>query len=49
MGKLSHLGVSAAQKRSTLFYANQQKPSALFRALFFHHHPVPEPIPLGRV
>ena len=35
LGKLSHLGVSAAPKRSTLSYANQHRPSALFRALFF--------------
>ncbi|CAO0819949.1 hypothetical protein DFAR_1260002 [Desulfarculales bacterium] len=34
-GKLSHFGVSAAPKRSTLPYANQHKPSILFRALFF--------------
>lgn len=35
LGKLSHLGVSAAPNRSTLSYANQHRPSALFRALFF--------------
>ncbi|CAO0821504.1 hypothetical protein DFAR_2410008 [Desulfarculales bacterium] len=35
LGKLSHLGVSAAPKRSTLSYANQHRPSSLFRALFF--------------
>ncbi|CAO0822790.1 hypothetical protein DFAR_3290038 [Desulfarculales bacterium] len=35
LGKLSHLGVSAAQKRSTLSYANQHRPSALSLALFF--------------
>ncbi|CAO0820762.1 hypothetical protein DFAR_1870004 [Desulfarculales bacterium] len=35
LGKLSHLGVSAAPKRSTLSYANQHRPSALLRALFF--------------
>jgi len=34
-GKLSHLGVSAAPKKSTLSYANQHRPSALFRDLFF--------------
>ncbi|CAO0822064.1 hypothetical protein DFAR_2800025 [Desulfarculales bacterium] len=34
-GKLSHLGVSAVPKRSTLPYANQHRPSILFRALFF--------------
>ncbi|CAO0824703.1 hypothetical protein DFAR_850001 [Desulfarculales bacterium] len=35
MGKLSHLGVIAVPKKSTLFYANQHRPSSLFRALFF--------------
>ncbi|CAO0821646.1 hypothetical protein DFAR_2510006 [Desulfarculales bacterium] len=35
MGKLSHLNVSTAPKRSTLSYVNQHKPSSLFRALFF--------------
>ncbi|MFH1060661.1 MAG: DUF4372 domain-containing protein [Pseudomonadota bacterium] len=35
LGKLSHLGVSAAPKRSILSYANQHRTSALFRALFF--------------
>ncbi|CAO0823795.1 hypothetical protein DFAR_3920003 [Desulfarculales bacterium] len=35
MGKLSLPGASAVPKRSTLAYANQHKPSALFRALFF--------------
>ncbi|CAO0822959.1 hypothetical protein DFAR_330017 [Desulfarculales bacterium] len=35
LGKLSHLGVSVAPKRSTLSYANQHRPSPLFRALFF--------------
>ncbi|CAO0821341.1 hypothetical protein DFAR_2280015 [Desulfarculales bacterium] len=35
MGKLSHLEASAAPKRSTLSYANQHRPSSLFRALFF--------------
>ncbi|CAO0824822.1 hypothetical protein DFAR_940016 [Desulfarculales bacterium] len=35
MGKLSHLGASAAPKKSTLFYANQHRPSFLFRALSF--------------
>lgn len=34
-GKLSHLGVGAAPKKSTLSYANQHRPAALFRALFF--------------
>ncbi|CAO0820388.1 hypothetical protein DFAR_1540039 [Desulfarculales bacterium] len=27
LGKLSHIGVSAAPKRSTRFYANQHRPS----------------------
>ncbi|CAO0822247.1 hypothetical protein DFAR_2910021 [Desulfarculales bacterium] len=35
LGKLSHLGVSAAPKKSTLFYTNQHRPSFLFRVLFF--------------
>ncbi|CAO0820282.1 hypothetical protein DFAR_1470027 [Desulfarculales bacterium] len=35
LDKLSHLEVSAAPKRSTLPYANQHRPSSLFRALFF--------------
>ncbi|CAO0823401.1 hypothetical protein DFAR_3690041 [Desulfarculales bacterium] len=35
LGKLSHFGVSAAPKKSTLSYANQHRPSPLFRALFF--------------
>ncbi|CAO0820270.1 hypothetical protein DFAR_1470015 [Desulfarculales bacterium] len=35
LGKLPRLGMSAAQKRSTLSYANQHRPSSLFRALFF--------------
>ncbi|CAO0824401.1 hypothetical protein DFAR_630040 [Desulfarculales bacterium] len=35
LGTLSHLEVSAAPKRSTLSYANQHRPSSLFRALFF--------------
>ncbi|CAO0822519.1 hypothetical protein DFAR_3140002 [Desulfarculales bacterium] len=35
LGKLSHLGGSAAPKRFTLSYANQHRPSVLFRALFF--------------
>ncbi|CAO0819864.1 hypothetical protein DFAR_1150022 [Desulfarculales bacterium] len=35
MGKLSHLEVSAAPRRSTLSYANQHRPSSLFRVLFF--------------
>ncbi|CAO0821155.1 hypothetical protein DFAR_2180004 [Desulfarculales bacterium] len=35
LGKLSHLEVSAVPKKSTLSYANQHRPSSLFRALFF--------------
>lgn len=34
-GKLSHLGLSAAPKRSTLSYANQHRPYALFERLFY--------------
>ncbi|CAO0824191.1 hypothetical protein DFAR_490003 [Desulfarculales bacterium] len=35
LGKLSHLEVSAAPEKSTLSYANQHRPSAWFRVLFF--------------
>ncbi|CAO0823178.1 hypothetical protein DFAR_340061 [Desulfarculales bacterium] len=35
LGKLSHLEVSAAPKKSTLSYANQHRPSTLFRTLVF--------------
>lgn len=35
LGKLSHLGLLAAPKRSTLSYANAHRPSAFFEALFW--------------
>ena len=34
-GKLKHLGLPAAPKRSTLAYANAHRPSALFEDLFY--------------
>ena len=34
-GKLNHLGVGSAPKRSTLSYANSHRPAALFRDVFF--------------
>ena len=34
-GKLSHLGVSAAPKRSTLSYANEHRPHEVYRDFFF--------------
>jgi hypothetical protein len=34
-GKLRHLGLPAAPKRSTLAYANSHRPSALFEDLFY--------------
>ena len=34
-GKLRHLGLPAAPKRSTLAYANAHRPSALFENLFY--------------
>lgn len=34
-GKLTHLGLSKAPKRSTLSYANQHRPAALFADLFW--------------
>jgi hypothetical protein len=34
-GKLRHLGLSVAPKRSTLAYANSHRPSALFEDLFY--------------
>jgi hypothetical protein len=33
-GKLQHLGVGAAPKRSTLSYANEHRPAALFEGVF---------------
>ena len=35
VGKLAHLGLSGAPKRSTLSYANSHRPSELYRDLFF--------------
>jgi hypothetical protein len=35
MGKLAHLGVAKAPKRSTLSYANEHRPDALFEDLFW--------------
>ena len=34
-GKLRHLGLPSAPKRSTLAYANAHRPSALFEDLFY--------------
>ena len=34
-GKLNHLGVAEAPKRSTLCYANAHRPAALYRDVFF--------------
>lgn len=35
LGKLTHLGVGRAPNKSTLSYANQHRPAALFEDLFF--------------
>ncbi len=35
LGKLTHLGVGRAPKRSTLSYANGHRPAALYEALFW--------------
>lgn len=35
LGKLKHLGISDAPNKSTLAYANQQRPAALFQQLFW--------------
>ena len=35
LGKLKHLGIDDAPKRSTLSYANEHRPAALFEDLFF--------------
>lgn len=35
-GKLSHLGISEAPKKSTLAYANEHRPWAVYRDVFFH-------------
>ena len=36
VGKLVHIGIGRAPKRSTLSYANAHRPAALFEALFWH-------------
>jgi hypothetical protein len=35
LGKLAHLGVGRAPKRSTLSYANEHRPAALYEDLFW--------------
>ena len=35
LGKLAHLGMGSAPKRSTLSYANEHRPAALYEALFW--------------
>jgi len=35
LGKLAHLGVGKAPKRSTLSYANEHRPAALYESLFW--------------
>lgn len=35
MGKLTHLGIAKAPRRSTLAYANQHRPAALYEDLFY--------------
>lgn len=35
LGKLTHLGLEKAPKRSTLAYANRHRPASLFEALFY--------------
>lgn len=35
LGKLAHLGIAKAPPRSTLSYANEHRPAALFEELFF--------------
>jgi hypothetical protein len=35
LGKLAHLGIAQAPRRSTLSYANEHRPAALFEELFF--------------
>ncbi len=36
LGKLKHLGVDDAPKRSTLSYANERRPWQLYQRMFFH-------------
>lgn len=36
VGKLRHLGIKAAPKRSTLAYANEHRPWQLFQDIFYH-------------
>ena len=35
-GKLVHLGITSAPNKSTLSYANEHCPAALFQDLFYH-------------
>ena len=35
LGKLSHLGIERAPKKSTLSYANQHRPASLYESLFW--------------
>jgi hypothetical protein len=35
LGKLAHLGIAEAPQRSTLSYANQHRPAALYQELFY--------------
>src|SRR5258705_13834636 len=36
LGKLKHLGISAAPNKSSLAYANRRRPAALFQQLFWN-------------
>jgi len=36
LGKLTHLGIAAAPRRSTLAYANAHRPWQLYQQMFFH-------------
>lgn len=38
LGKLKHLGIGDAPKRSTLSYANEHRPWQLYQKTFFHLH-----------
>jgi hypothetical protein len=35
LGKLNHLGIDKAPKKSTLAYANQHRPASLYESLFW--------------
>ena len=35
LGKLVHLGIAKAPNKSTLSYANQHRPAALYQELFY--------------